>query len=188
MKQLVILLVFGCSVMNAQVTNVTVNSGQSALSSGLGLTVDLVIDKGVASINFTSTSAQVNLLRKYSSSLLIGPTFGVHHNAPWFAPLFSYTPIKPLSFISWFGVIAGGPNKPDWDINFMFSYHAASFSAANFKLGYSLLHYMMNKPMHLVDLGYTFLLTANDKLSSSVTYDFRNQKPMYMISLNHSFK
>lgn len=167
--------------------SIRVYSGESALSSGLGIACDFVAKDGsrMLSLEFNRTMSQAVYVEK-RGGLFYGGSFGRHFSTMWMAPIIMYAPWDFLTFTSWNGFMFGQPNDPSWKPVFGFSYHAADFTFGNVGLGYSLLYYLQDEPVNCVSLKYTLKF---DKLglTPSATYNFRDQRPMFMVQGFYQF-
>lgn len=174
----------------AQVSDVKISSGQGALSSGLDIALNTTNPKDTTktmTVQFNSTLGQAIFLKNYSSGISIGPSGGIHYRTIWVAPFISYSPFEFVTFTSWNGFTAGDPQKPNWDVKFLFAYHAIDFKIKNFEIGYALLHYIQNKAMRMPSLKYTYSFSKKDQFIYSVTYELTEDFPMHLVSYKHSF-
>ncbi|MFH1667550.1 MAG: hypothetical protein ABH884_00820 [Candidatus Komeilibacteria bacterium] len=91
-----------------------------------------------------------------------------------------------ICLTTWDGIFFGEPGDPDWDVRFAFAYQAIDLTFGNFGVGYSVLHYLEDKPMNLPAVKYTFDTGTNDQIKTSVTYNVRDGSPMFFIGWTHS--
>ncbi|HPA25222.1 MAG TPA: hypothetical protein PLK76_00430 [bacterium] len=191
-KMMIAMLVLAVAtmVMAQKVTDIKVSSGQSALSSGLGGAVT-VLDSAKSILlmaEFNSTLGQFIFLKNLPSGISVGPSFGVYYKTVWAGPFVGYTPnfAKFVTFTSWFGVMAGEVLKPTWKANFCFAYHSVDVVAGNFGAGFSVLHYLDEKPAHMPTINYS-LPCGNEKIILSATYNLDKKTPLFMAALKHTF-
>ncbi|HPI67229.1 MAG TPA: hypothetical protein PKZ16_01655 [bacterium] len=162
-------------------------SGESALSSGVGAIGTMANAHGdLLSLEVNATLGQVVLMKKHGS-FFCGPTFGQQNNAMWVAPIAVFSPWKFLSFTSWNGIFFGRPQHPGWDINFGFGYQAVDVSVGKLGLGYSLLHYLREKPMNLPYMKYS-IPAGPAVIEVSSTYNIRDNAPMFLVAGSYKIK
>lgn len=86
----------------------------------------------------------------------------------------------------------GKPDHPNWDVNHAFSYHAIhldlnKIGLKGFYLGYSLLHYLQDKPLHLPFVKYEWKFNEKDGVIFSYTENVRDKSPMFLIGYHRIF-
>ena len=174
--------------INAQNYDLKIYSGKSALSSGLGMIGTYTNEDSSSTwmLEFNQTLGQVVYMKKYGN-FLVGPTFGQQNNALWAAPILIWKPYKFISFTTWEGILAGKPNEPNWNVNFFFAYQAVDICIKNFTTGYSVLHYLEERPMNMPFVKYVIPITKVDKIDISVTYNMRDDTPMFLVAGCHTF-
>jgi hypothetical protein len=193
MKKLFLLLIF-IFVLNFTISfaqglgmklhNRIVYAGESPLSNGLGGSCTFISPDTTKSLIFEINNSfqQVIYSVKITNSFYVGPTLGLFDNATWFAPIFIFNPFKNISITSWDGIYLGEPGRPDWDINFAFTYHAIDISLNNFVLTYSILHFMKERPMNIPSIKYSLKVSSKDYLIFSASYHVRNDRPMFFMA------
>lgn len=179
----VIFIIFLTTVAVAQnfyFSELKIYSGKSALSSGVGAISTMTnTNSDIVSLEVNATLGQVVLMKK-SGSFLCGPTFGQQSNSMWVAPIFIFSPYKWISFTSWNGIFFGRPEHPCWDINFGFAYQAVDVSLRKLGFGYSILHFLKEKPMSL-PYCKIILQAGPAQIEVSGTYNVRDKAPMFLI-------
>ena len=166
---------------NFQLSEVKIYSGECALSTGLGAVATMVAADGSKSLSLevNASLGQVVYMKKVAL-FFGGPTFGLQSNAMWVAPIFIFNPWKFISFTSWEGFSAGIPRKPSWQPNFLFGYQAVDVTVGRLGFGYSLLHYLKERPMNLPYVKLTIPIGPVG-IDLSATYHVRDEKPMFFI-------
>ncbi|MFH1667551.1 MAG: hypothetical protein ABH884_00825 [Candidatus Komeilibacteria bacterium] len=183
-----VMLVVSITLMSAQgfkLDKVSVYSGLSALSSGLGAAINLKSEKSNLKIDFNASTAKILYTRKYGL-FTFGPTGGTKSNTPWIAPIVMFHPNKHICLTSWNGIYFGEPGTPDWDIKYGFAYQVVDLTFGNLEIGYSFLNYMEDKPMNLPTIKYLFEVGGNDRVQTSFTYNMRDDAPLFFVSWTHS--
>jgi len=169
-------------------SKVRLYSGQCALSSGFGGVMDFATKDGskFVSLELNGTLGQV-VYGKTKGSVSYGPTFGHLSNAVWLAPIITYKPWKFVALTTWNGIIFGKPGHPSWEVNFAFGFQAIDFTFGNYGLGYSLLHSLQEKPMHLPYIKYVWWLSDKIAFDFSATYHVRDDRPMFLVAGSYIF-
>lgn len=173
----------------SQIASVAMYSGEGALANGFGgsVAINTQNPQQIVFLEFNSTLGQILFLKSFDSGITIGPSGGIHYKTMWFAPFFSYSPCSSVNFTSWNGFMAGKPKEPNWQINFLFSYHAVDLNYKNIKIKYAILHYQFDKPMNMPNITYSIPLTNSDNFDISATYEITNKYPMYLVRWQHEF-
>ncbi len=191
-KMMIAMLVLAVATMAMaqKITEAKVYSGKGALSSGLGGAVT-VLDSAKSTMllaEFNSTLGQFIFTKSFSSGISVGPSFGIYYETVWAGPFITYTPnfAKFVTLTSWFGAMAGEVMKSDWEANFCFAYHAVDITCGKVGAGFSVLHYLHDKPVHVPTINYS-LPYGSEKIILSAIYNLDKKTPLFMVALKHTF-
>jgi hypothetical protein len=184
----IVLMVTASSWAQIDSINVGVCSGRGPLSEGLNGTVSFKSGSWNILAEFNNSLSQFVFTKKVGD-FSVGPSFGQQTNALWVAPIIVYSPWNWLLLTTWNGVFFGRPGSPSaTQINFGFGYQAVDIVFGNIGFGYSLLHFMKDKPMNLPYGKYTLKLFSKIHLYGSATYNIRDRKPMFQMGCYCKFK
>jgi len=190
---LILIIALNSTVVQAQnnlkLYDVSVSTGESALSSGLDICASFLNADAtrIIVVEGNAGMGQIIYMQKISKSITVGPTAGFLNNAIWMAPIVTADVFGFIKLTTWNGVIFGKPNNPDWKINYGFSYQAIDLKFGRIGAGCSLMHVLMDKPMTLPYIKYELPLNKENGVVFSVTYNIRDDSPMFLIAWHHIF-
>lgn len=199
-KTLIVLLILsfiGTASVFAQIKlyDATGTTGKSALAEGLDATITLANPNfsTIIVVKCNAHMGQAIYMKEITNNVIVGPSVGIKDNVTWFAPYLSVKLFKKLVILtSWNGIFFGKPSHPDWQINYAFSYQAIDFDlnklgAKGFYLGYSLLHFMENEPLHLPYVKYEYEINPKERIVFSYTENIHEGKPLFLVGFHHFF-
>jgi len=192
MKNFVLILVilFSVLVSNAQDTKkfslseITVSSGKTALSSGLDTRVTFSNGgNGIFNIQANSDRLIVNIGKKIKNFQLI-ESIGVYKNVPWTGPMIIFKK-GILDLLIWNGIsLATDPimSNPGYKPTFFFSYEVAglTFLKTN-RIGGAIQWLKTDKMNWFVSYKKTFSVGEKNKLFAEITYNHVLDIPMFVM-------
>ena len=164
-------------------SSVTVATGETPLTKGL--TGTLILESKIRLVEITlNNDFGYSLYRWKDFPADPSVTFGLLHNAPWIGPRMDFS-VGPISNVHWFGWVAGEPEAPDTEVNFLFSFQSVTMITWNVIGSYTLQHFMQDSPKHLATLNYTHSFNSDFSAQFGITYDLGSLRPLFGLSVTY---
>lgn len=165
--------------------SVDVSFGRGVLSSGIDINVSFKSEKAT----FRLTGNQTRVYGRYQFTKLIpmvklGATAGFYKDAAWGGIQVAFQPMKFLSTLHWYGIMAGLPEKPDWKLNEFINYHSITISVFKFDATYAVLS-VTKVWKQCVEVKHTQSIDNRWKCCVSAGYDITNKFPLYSMALRY---
>ena len=188
---LLVVLFSSITIVNAQekkftVSDVTVSSGKTALTSGLDTKVSFSNGKNVIFIQANADRAILNIGKKIKYFQIV-ESFGVYKNVLWTGPQIVYQK-KFLDVMLWNGVGFGKDREltcPGTKPEFFLSFEGVGITfLKNYRIGGSVLWFRTDPINWFVSIKRTFSIGEKSKMFTEVTYNHTLDIPMFVIGYN----
>lgn len=170
-----------------ELKSIQANIGKSAITSGYDITLSFAGQNR----NFRVTGNQSRVYIVYQLEdkwhLKTSASGGFYKNMPWAGPLVIFSPTKFLSTMHWYGVSAGNPDLPAWNMRVMFCYNDIAFSFKGFRFAYALFEFMDEGMKSLPGIGYSGKINSSWSFSISTDYNVDDHEPLFQFGLKQTF-
>lgn len=173
-------------------SDVTVSSGKTAITSGLDTKVDFThIDSNrVMFVLANADRIMVNVGKKWNKFTYI-QSFGQFKNIPWTGPMFIVN-MGPVDVTVWhgFGLSKDKTLKePGLKPNFFFSYEGVGVKLPkNSRINASVIWFTTNKMNWFVGYKKTVLIGEKAKIFGEITYNHNENIPMFVVGYTFKVK
>lgn len=169
-----------------RLSSVTLSSGESALSNGIGGSVTVTNATETLYFQVAANYVQFMYGRNYGCAYVAG-SGGFFDNTPWIGPYVVVQPLKYLTFTTWEGVSAGAGGDPSWKGRFFFAYNNATIDLGPAYVAYTVLHYQRDVVNNLPGAGLNVPLGKRFRGVIGCDYSLRDHKPLFASSLTYTF-
>ena len=167
------------TAQNYGLDHLKITSGQGPLSSGLGLTVDLVRGEQELALNFYNDHGYGLWRFDKIGKLELLATGGIFMQTPWVGPMIKVNYTSWLSTTHWVGWTAGEVENPSWDADFNFSWQEVSIDTRRLYVYYAALNYQRKPHQDLAGVTYKIILSPNWQLRLGWDRDFNIGDDMF---------
>jgi hypothetical protein len=193
---ILVILVSSVTIINAQetkkftVSNVTVSSGKTALTSGLDTKISFSDGKkGIIFIQANADRVIVNYGKKIQNFQIV-ESFGFYKNVFWTGPQIVYQK-GIIDIMLWNGVGFGKDKEltcPGTKPKFFLSYEGVGITVfKNYRIGGSSLWFRTAPMNWFVSIKRTFSLGEKSKLFGEITYNHSLDIPMFVAGYTIKF-
>lgn len=193
MKKVIFLLFVITLSASAQmeVSSTSAFIGKSAVSNGYDIVVGFYDKQGDNHLVITGNHQRVfgtyswNIPSIRTTALITG---GFFKNTPWLGPQLVIQPTDFLTLVSWYGIAAGVPEKPQWDIEWMVRYNSLSIHLPlNITVSTAFLKFVYDDTDILPGISIKNDLNHSWEYKVGVDYSMNNKEPMFVFGLSYSF-
>jgi hypothetical protein len=175
-----------------ELTNASISWGKGALTSGLDVTVDFTKSDSSQFFIINGNNERSNMNYGWNVTKSFAPvvSLGMFRNVPWIGLRGTYSPLSFVNFFHWSGLGFSKTKKleePGTNPNLFFVFNAVYVKVHDFRLGYGLNHFKQDLPNHLYSLKYSWPFNLYIKVALEVTYNYREEIPMFVMYLSYKF-
>ncbi|MFA6386393.1 MAG: hypothetical protein WCW04_01305 [Candidatus Paceibacterota bacterium] len=190
---LFVIMIVSTITVNAQefkISDITISSGKTALTSGLDTKVSFSNGKNrVLFIQANADRAILNIGKKIKNFQIV-ESFGVYKNVLWTGPQITYQK-GIIDVMLWNGVGFGKDKEltsPGTKPEFFLSYEGVGITVfKNYRIGGSVLWFRTDPMNWFVSAKRTFSIGEKSKIFTEVTYNHTLDIPMFVIGYSLKF-
>ena len=187
MKKVIIMVLLVVISVSAQykMTSISATIGKGALSSGY----DISLGFSNGDNTFQVTGNHTRVFGTFSwdlSPFTVSASGGFFQNAPWAGPLVVFKPTEYISTMHWYGMSAGVPDKPGWDVHVLVRYNALSLHVWKFTATFAVSKFLDNEIDYLPGIKFSDMINESWKISVSVDYTVTGATPLFQFGMHHS--